>query len=38
MDEVQTGMCRTGPLFAYQDLDIEPDIITLAKGLGVGYQ
>jgi predicted acetylornithine/succinylornithine family transaminase len=35
-DEVQTGMCRTGPLFAYQDAGMEPDIITLAKGLGGG--
>lgn len=35
-DEIQTGMCRTGPLFAYQELGIEPDIITLAKGLGSG--
>jgi acetylornithine/N-succinyldiaminopimelate aminotransferase len=35
-DEVQTGMCRTGPLFAYQDMDFEPDIMTLAKGLGSG--
>jgi acetylornithine/N-succinyldiaminopimelate aminotransferase len=35
-DEVQTGMCRTGPLFAYQGMDFEPDVITLAKGLGSG--
>lgn len=35
-DEIQTGMCRTGPLFSYQELGIEPDIITLAKGLGGG--
>jgi len=35
-DEVQTGMCRTGPLFAYQDMDFEPDVMTLAKGLGSG--
>ena len=35
-DEVQTGMCRTGPLFAYQGMDFEPDIMTLAKGLGSG--
>ncbi len=36
LDEVQTGLCRTGPLFGYKDLMIEPDIITLAKGLGHG--
>ncbi len=35
-DEVQTGMGRTGKMFAYQHYDIEPDIITLAKGLGGG--
>ena len=35
-DEVQTGMCRTGPLFAYQGMDFEPDVMTLAKGLGSG--
>jgi acetylornithine/N-succinyldiaminopimelate aminotransferase len=35
-DEVQTGMCRTGPLFAYQGMDFEPDVMTLAKGLGGG--
>jgi acetylornithine/N-succinyldiaminopimelate aminotransferase len=36
VDEVQTGMCRTGPLFAYQDMGFEPDVMTLAKGLGGG--
>jgi acetylornithine/succinyldiaminopimelate/putrescine aminotransferase len=36
LDEVQTGMCRTGPLFAYQDTGVEPDVMTLAKGLGGG--
>jgi acetylornithine/N-succinyldiaminopimelate aminotransferase len=35
-DEVQTGMCRTGPLFAHQGMDFEPDVMTLAKGLGSG--
>lgn len=35
-DEVQTGMGRTGTMFAYQHFDIEPDIMTLAKGLGGG--
>ena len=37
LDEVQTGIGRTGALFAYQHFGIEPDIITLAKGLGDGF-
>jgi len=37
LDEVQTGIGRTGTLFAYQQLGIEPDIMTLAKGLGGGF-
>ncbi len=36
-DEVQIGMGRSGTLFAYQNEDIEPDIIALAKGLGGGF-
>lgn len=36
LDEVQTGIARTGKLFAYQYSDILPDILTLAKGLGGG--
>jgi len=36
LDEVQTGVGRTGKWFGYQHFDIEPDIITLAKALGGG--
>lgn len=36
-DEVQTGIARTGSLFAYEHYEIEPDIMTLAKGIGGGY-
>ncbi len=35
-DEVQTGMGRTGTLFCYEQFGIQPDIMTLAKGLGGG--
>ena len=35
-DEVQTGLGRLGTLFGYQSFEVEPDIITLAKGLGGG--
>ena len=36
VDEVQTGMGRTGKMFSFEHFDIQPDIITLAKGLGGG--
>ena len=36
-DEVVTGMGRVGTWFAYQQLPIEPDIVTVGKGLGAGY-
>ena len=36
LDEVQTGMCRTGAWFAYQHEGILPDVVTLAKSLGNG--
>jgi acetylornithine/N-succinyldiaminopimelate aminotransferase len=37
VDEIQTGMGRTGTLFAYEQYGIEPDIFTLAKGIGSGF-
>ncbi len=36
IDEVQTGIGRTGKMFCYQNYDLSPDIITLAKALGGG--
>ena len=36
LDEIQTGMGRLGSLFGYQEYGVEPDVITLAKGLGYG--
>jgi acetylornithine/N-succinyldiaminopimelate aminotransferase len=37
IDEIQTGMGRTGTLFAYEQFEIEPDVISVAKGLGSGF-
>lgn len=36
LDEVQCGMGRSGKMFAYQNYDIVPDVITTAKGIGCG--
>lgn len=38
LDEVMSGMGRTGYLFACEEDDVVPDIVTIAKGLGAGYQ
>lgn len=37
LDEIQTGLGRTGKIFAHEHFDISPDIITLAKALGAGF-
>ncbi|WP_019415220.1 aspartate aminotransferase family protein [Paenisporosarcina sp. TG20] len=37
LDEIQTGIGRTGTLFAYQQYNIVPDVMSLAKGLGSGF-
>lgn len=36
LDEIQSGMGRTGTFFAYEGFDVQPDIVTLAKGLAGG--
>lgn len=35
-DEVQCGIGRTGKLFGYENFDVKPDIVSLAKGIGAG--
>ncbi|HQZ14483.1 MAG TPA: acetylornithine/succinylornithine family transaminase [Acidimicrobiia bacterium] len=37
VDEVQTGMCRTGKWFGFQHYGLNPDIVTMAKALGNGF-
>ncbi len=37
VDEIQSGMGRTGKLFAYQHAGIRPDVVTMAKALGSGF-
>ena len=37
LDEIQSGICRTGQMFAFQHAGITPDVLTLAKGLGNGF-
>jgi acetylornithine/N-succinyldiaminopimelate aminotransferase len=37
VDEVQTGLARTGEWFGYQHYDVQPDVVTMAKALGNGF-
>ncbi len=37
VDEVQTGLCRTGEWFAYEHYGVQPDVVCLAKALGNGF-
>ena len=37
LDEIQCGMSRPGTLFAYEHYGIEPDVVTIAKGIGAGF-
>lgn len=36
-DEVMAGWCRTGKMFAFQNFDVKPDMVTFAKGVTCGY-
>jgi 4-aminobutyrate aminotransferase/(S)-3-amino-2-methylpropionate transaminase len=36
-DEVQTGFCRTGPMFAMEHFGVEPDLVTVAKSIAGGF-
>lgn len=36
-DEVMTGWCRTGRMFAFENFDVKPDIVSFAKGVTCGY-
>jgi acetylornithine/N-succinyldiaminopimelate aminotransferase len=37
IDEIQTGFCRTGPMFAISPSNVEPDFMTMAKGIAGGF-
>jgi acetylornithine/N-succinyldiaminopimelate aminotransferase len=37
VDEIQTGFCRTGPMFAISPLNVEADFMTMAKGIAGGF-
>lgn len=37
IDEIQTGFCRTGPMFAISPLNVEADLMTMAKGIAGGF-
>lgn len=37
LDEVQSGVCRTGHFYAYEEYGIEPDVLATAKGIGGGF-
>ena len=37
LDEIQCGVGRTGSLFAYEEYDVKPDIMAIAKGIGGGF-